>query len=237
MAKRYWPGRDPVGEDIALEGDSWVPYRTIVGVVGDTLRSPLERDAEPIIYLPLAEKPRFEMTLVARVRDEGAHTAELLRMALREFDSALSISAVQPLDRVLGGALARHRFSMLMVVVFGTLALLITAAGLYGVIGFIVSQRTREIGIRMALGARSRDVTHLVAGYAIAPLLGGLLVGMAGAFWVGRLLPALIAGGRGGDPAIFVTGAVLVVLTTGLAVMAPVRAATAVDPIAVLRNE
>ncbi len=237
MAKRYWPGRDPVGEDIALDGDSWVPYRTIVGVVGDTLRSPLERDAEPIIYLPLAERPRFAMTLVARVRDEGAHTAELLRLPLREFDSALSISPVQPLDRVLGGALAHHRFSMLMVVVFGTLALLVTAAGLYGVIGFIVSQRTREIGIRMALGARNRDVTHLVAGYAIAPLLGGLLLGTAGAFWVGRLLPALMVGGRGGDPVILVTGGVLVVLTAGLAVMAPVRAAMTVDPIAVLRNE
>jgi putative ABC transport system permease protein len=237
MAKRYWPGRDPVGEDVVLEGDSWVPYRTIVGVVGNTLRSPLERDAEPIIYLPLTEKPRFEMTLVARFHDEGTLTPQLLRTALREFDSALSISAVQPLDVVLGGALAHHRFSMLMVVIFGTLALLITAAGLYGVIGFIVSQRTREIGIRMALGARNRDVTGLVAGYAIAPVLGGLLLGMAGAFWVGRLLPALITGGQGGNPAIVVTGVVLMILTSGLAVMAPVRAATAVDPITVLRNE
>lgn len=237
MAKRYWPGRDPVDEDLVLDGDSWVSYRTIVGVAGDTMRSPLERDAEPIIYLPLAEKPKFEMTLLARARDDGAQAAQPLRTALREFDAALSISTVQPLDQVLGGALAHHRFTMLMVVVFGALALLITAAGLYGVIGFIVSQRRREIGIRMALGARKRDVTWMVAGYAIPPLLGGLLLGLAGAFWLGRLVPALVAGGRGDDPVIFVMVSVLVVLTTGLAVMAPIRAATAVDPVAVLRNE
>ena len=236
MAKRYWPGRNPVGQEVALEGDSWVAYRTIVGVVGDTLRSPLQRDAEPIIYVPQAERPRFAGALVARSRDDSAHTPERVRLALREFDSALSISAVQPLDRVLGGALTHHRFSMLMVAVFGALALLITAAGLYGVIGFIVSQRTREIGIRMALGARNKDVTHLVAGYAIAPVLGGLILGTAGAFWVGRLLPALMVGARGSDPVILGAGCVLVVLTASFAVMAPVRAATTVDPIVVLRD-
>jgi putative ABC transport system permease protein len=236
MAKHYWPGRNPVGQEVALEGDSWVAYRTIVGVVGDTLRSPLQRDAEPIIYVPQAERPRFAGALVARSRDDSPHTPERVRLALREFDSALSISAVQPLDRVLGGALTHHRFSMLMVAVFGALALLITAAGLYGVIGFIVSQRTREIGIRMALGARNKDVTHLVAGYAIAPVLGGLILGTAGAFWVGRLLPALMVGARGSDPVILGAGCMLVVLTASFAVMAPVRAATTVDPIVVLRD-
>ena len=95
---------------------------------------------------------------------------------------------------------------MLIVAVFGTLALLITAAGLYGIIGFIGSQRTREIGIRMALGARSKDVTHLVAGFAIAPELGGLILGTAGAFWIGRLLLALVEGARGIDPVIVVAG-------------------------------
>jgi ABC-type antimicrobial peptide transport system permease subunit len=89
----------------------------------------------------------------------------------------------------------------------------------------------------MALGALNRDVTRLVASYAITPLLGGLLLGTAGAFWVGRLLPALVVGGLEGDPPIFVAGGLLVVLTAGLAVMAPVRAATTVDLIAVLRNE
>jgi putative ABC transport system permease protein len=237
MAKRYWPGRNPVGQEIALEGDSWVAYRTIVGVVGDTLRSPLEYAAEPIVYVPQAERPRFAMALVARGRDDSAHAAERVRLALREFDSALSISAVQPLERVFGSALTHHRFSMLMVAVFGTLALLITAAGLYGVIGFIVSQRTREIGIRRALGARNKDVTHLVAGYAIVPVLGGLILGAAAAFWLGRLLPALMVGARGSDPVILVAGCVLMVLTASFAVMAPVRAATAVDPIVVLRND
>jgi len=134
-------------------------------------------------------------------------------------------------------AVSLLRQRVLMVVVFGALALLITAAGLYGVIGFIVSQRTPEIAIRMALGACKRDVIHFIAGYVTAPLLGGLVLGLAGAFWVGRLLPALIADGRGDDPVILAFWSVLVVLITAVAVMAQTRAATAVDPIAVLRNE
>jgi putative ABC transport system permease protein len=124
-----------------------------------------------------------------------------------------------------------------MVVVFGTLALLITAAGLYGVIAFIVSQRTREIGIRVALGAHKRDVARLVAGHAARPLLGGVLLGTVGAFCVGRLLHGLVTGGRGGDPLILAAGTLVVLLSATLAVLAPARSAAAIDPIAVLRRE
>jgi putative ABC transport system permease protein len=237
MARRYWPDRDPVGQDIALERESWVSYRTIVGVVGDTLRSPLERDAEPIVYVPLAEKPRFEMALVARARDDDPRTAAMLSTTLRRFDSALSVSSVHPLDRVIGGALAHHRFSMLMVVVFGALALLITAAGLYGVIAFIVSQRTREIGIRMALGASSTDVAYSIGQYVFAPLVGGLVAGMLGSYVVSRLSGAVIEGARGVDPVISMTAGMLILSTAGLAAWAPIRTALSLNPIAVLRNE
>jgi putative ABC transport system permease protein len=237
MAKRYWPGRDPIGQDIVLEGDSWVTYRTIVGVAADIVRSPTDIDVAPVVYVPLAQRrPLFAMTLLVRA-DRNLRSVNELRAALQGRDPALSVSAIRPLDGVLGHSLAEHRFSSLLVFAFGVLALFITAFGLYGVVAFIVSQRTREIGVRVALGARREDIVALVGGYAVRPVIGGVLMGLVAAFWVSRIVTTLISGASPADAVVLAGAVVVILLVAALAVIAPARAAVAVDPIRTLRND
>ena len=237
MAKRYWPGRDPIGQDIVLEGDSWVAYRTIVGVAADMVRSPTDIDVGPVVYVPLAQRrPLFAMTLLVRA-DRNLRSVNELRAALQGRDPALSVTAIRPLNSVLGQTLSEHRFSSLLVFAFGVLALFITAFGLYGVVAFIVSQRTREIGVRVALGARRADILALVGGYAIRPVIGGVIMGLVAAFWVSRIVTTLISGGRPADSVVLAGTVAVILLVAALAVIAPARAAVAVDPIRTLRNE
>jgi ABC-type antimicrobial peptide transport system permease subunit len=160
-----------------------------------------------------------------------------LRAALQGHDPALSVSAIRPLDSVLGQPLAEHRFSSLLVFAFGVLALFITAFGLYGVVAFIVSQRTREIGVRVALGARREDIVALVGGYAVRPVIGGVLMGLVAAFWVSRIVTTLISGASPADSVVLAGAVAVILLVAVLAVIAPARAAVAVDPIRTLRND
>ena len=237
MAKRYWPGRDPIGQEIILGGDSWVTYRTIVAVAADVLRSPIAVDIQPVLYVPFAQRrPSFAMTLLVRADAKGVLVPGL-PAALRGRDSALSVSAIRPLDSVLGESLAEHRFGTMLVFAFGVLALVITASGVYGVVAFIVSQRTREIGVRVALGARRGDVLALVGRYAARPVIGGVLMGLVAAFWVSRIVARLVSGAATVDSLVLAATVVVTLLVAALAVIAPARAAVAVDPIRTLRSE
>ncbi len=237
MAKRYWPGRDPIGQEIVLEGDSWVTYRTIVAVAADVLRSPTAVDIQPVVYVPFAQRRSlFAMTLLVRADADGALVPGL-PAALRARDSALSVSAIRPLESVLGESLAEHRFGTVLVFAFGVLALFITASGVYGVVAFIVSQRTREIGVRVALGARREDVLALVGQYAARPVVGGVLMGLVAAFWVSRIVAGLVSGARTVDSLVLAATVAVILFVAALAVIAPARAALAVDPIRTLRSE
>ena len=237
MAKRYWPGRDPIGQEIILEGDSWVTYRTIVAVAADVLNSATAVDIQPVVYVPFAQRrPSFAMTLLVRADADGVLVPGL-PAALRGRDSALSVSAIRPLDSILGESLAEHRFGTVLVFVFGVLALFITASGLYGVVAFIVSQRTREIGIRVALGARREDVLALVGWYAARPVIGGVLVGLVAAFWVSEIVAGFVSGAATVDSLVLAATVAVILLVAALAVIAPARAAVAVDPIRTLRSE
>ena len=237
MAKRYWPGRDPIGQEIVLAGDSWVTYRTIVAVAADVLLSPTAVDIQPVVYVPFAERrPAFAMTLLVRGDRNGALVPGL-PAALRARDSALSVSAIRPLESVLGESLAEHRFGAILVFVFGVVALFITASGVYGVVAFIVSQRKREIGVRMALGARREDVLALVGQYAARPVIGGVLMGLVAAFWVSRIVAGFVSGAAPIDSLVLAATVAVILVVAALAVIAPVRAALAVDPIRTLRSE
>ena len=237
MAKRYWPGRDPIGQEILLEGDSWVAYRTIVAVAADVLGSPTAVDSQPVVYVPFAQRrPSFAMALLVRA-DAGGVLVPGLPAALRGRDSALSVSAIRPLDSILGESLAEHRFGMVLVFAFGVLALFITASGVYGVVAFIVSQRTREIGVRMALGARREDVLALVGQYGARPVLGGVLTGLVAAFWVSRIVAGFVSGAATVESLVLAATVAVILLVAALAVIAPARAAIAVDPAETLRSE
>ena len=237
MAKRYWPGRDPIGQEIILEGDSWVTYRTIVAVAANVMSSPTAVDIQPIVYVPFAQRrPSFTMTLLVRADADGILVPGL-SAALRGRDSALSVSAIRPIDSILGESLAEHRFATVLVLAFSVLALFITASGVYGVVAFIVSQRTREIGVRVALGARRKDVLALVGRYAARPVIGGVLVGLVAAFWVSQIVAGFVSGAPAVDSRVLAATVAVILLVAGLAVIAPARAAVAVDPIQTLRSE
>ncbi len=237
MAKRYWPGRDPIGEQIILEGDGWVTHRTIVAVAADVQRSPTAVDIQPVVYVPFAQRrPPLAMTLLLRTDVDGALLPGL-PSALRARDSALSVSAIRPLESVLGESLAEHRFGTVLVFAFGALALVITACGVYGVVAFIVSQRTREIGVRVALGARRKDVLALVSRYAARPVIAGLLGGLVAAFWVSQIVAGFVSGATTVDSWVLAATIAVILLVSGLAVIAPARTALAVDPVRTLRSE
>jgi putative ABC transport system permease protein len=237
MAKRYWPGRDPIGQQIVLEGDDWVTSRTIVAVAADVLRSPTAVDIQPVVYVPLAERrPPLAMTLLLRADTKGNFVPGLPAM-LRARDSTLSVSAIRPLKSVLGQSLAEHRFATVLVFGFGVLALFITATGMYGVVAFIVSQRTREIGVRVALGARHENVLAMVAQYAARPVIGGVLMGLVAAFWVSRIVAAFVSADRTVDSLVLAATVAVILIVAVLAVIVPARTALAVDPVRTLRSE
>ena len=156
------------------------------------------------------------MTLLVRVDAEGVLMPGL-PAALRGRDSALSVSAIRPLESVLGESLAEHRFGTVLVFAFGVLALFITASGVYGVVAFIVSQRTCEIGVRAALGARREDVLALVGQYAARPVIGGVLVGLVAAFWVSRIVAGVMSGAAPVDSLVLAATVVVILLVAALA--------------------
>jgi predicted permease len=237
MATRYWPGRDPIGEQIILEGDGWVTHRTIVAVAADVLNSPTALDIQPVVYVPFAQRrPLLAMTLLVRTDVDGALLPGL-PSALRARDSALSVSAIRPLESVLGESLAEHRFGTLLVFAFGVLALFITACGVYGVVAFIVSQRTREIGVRVALGAGRADVLAVVGQYAAGPVIGGVLGGLVAAFWVSRIVAGFVSLATTVDALVLAVTIAVILLVAAVAMIAPARAALAVDPNRTLRSE
>ena len=237
MAKRYWSGRDPIGQQIVIEGDDWVTFRTIVAVAGDVLHSPTAVDIQPVVYVPLAERrPPLAMTLLLRTDTKGDFVPGLPAM-LRARDSTLSVSPIRPLESVLGQSLAEHRFATALVFAFGVLALFITASGVYGVVAFIVSQRTREIGVRVALGARQENVLAMVAQYGARPVIGGVLMGLVAAFWVSRIVAGFVSADGTVDSLMLAATVAEILLVSALAVIVPARTALAVDPVRTLRSE
>jgi predicted permease len=237
LADRFWPGQDPVGRAIRLF-DHWaVSSSLVVGVVGNVRSADVATPAEPAIFVPWGEIPGFRMSLAARVRADPEAVASVLRERLRALDSGLLVSNLRPMDAVISGALSRPRFHLVLVSSFALLALTLAALGIHAVVGYLVVQRTREVGIRMALGARRGDVLQLVLREGLSPVLGGVVAGAVLSVAGAGTMRTLVFGIAPLDPASFAIAAALLIFVALGAAWIPARRATAVDPLIALREE
>lgn len=233
-ARRVYFGTvDPLGQRIQL----WGSDRTVVGVVADERMHGLDAAAPPAVYLPASQAPIPNGSILIRVTGDPAGYAGALRSAVREVDPAVPLFGVEPLAETLSLSTAQRRFTVLVLGVFAGMALLLAMIGVHGVLSYTVAQRTREIGIRMALGADLRSVRSLVVGQGARMVAGGLLIGLVGALAGARWLASLLYGVAPHDPVTF--GAVALGLGTVALVASwlPARRATRVDPMEALRVE
>jgi putative ABC transport system permease protein len=220
FARRHFAGENPLGHRLRLQGQ--------------------ERDPE--IYVPFLQDPlgtdyQRSMIIVVRTQSDPGAIAGTLRAAVTSVDKSLPVYALKPMTEYLRDSLARRRFNLILLTVFSGIALALAAVGIYGVISYGVTQRTHEMGIRMALGAKPRDVLKLVMGHAMLLTLGGVGLGLLAAWGLTRLMKSLLFDVGVTDPLTFLAIALLMILIALVAVLVPARRATKVDPLVALRYE
>ncbi len=214
----------------------WGVTREIVGVAGNETFHGVDQPAPPAVYIPTAQAPQWNLSVLVRGADPAA-LASGVREAVRRVDPDLAVFGVETLEETLSGSLARRRFPMLLMTLFAALALALALIGVHGVLSYTVEQRRREMGIRMALGARPRDLLRLVLGEGLRLAVVGLALGLFGAWVATRLLTALLFGVQPTDPATFLAVAALVVAAALAATVAPAVRAARVDPARTLQAQ
>jgi putative ABC transport system permease protein len=236
LAQRYFPNGDAIGKRINVQTGP-ESYREIVGIAGDVKQNGLTKETKPHAYEPFAQAPNQFMTLIVRSTTDPASLVPAIRSKVLALDSELPLQRVTPLDRMLANSIRQQRFTSIVLSVFAGVALLLAAAGLYGVISYSVAQRTQELGIRVALGAQVKDVMQLVLRQGMAYVVAGEVIGIAGAFALTRLLSGLLFGVTPTDAVTFVAVTVVLTVVALLACYIPARRATKVDPLVALRYE
>jgi putative ABC transport system permease protein len=237
MARRYWPNEDPLGKRINLDDSQTAPWRTIVGIVGDVRNEGLNAEPNPQMYVTFAQAPRQGMSLVVRGAGDPTGLIAGVRNKVAELDRDQPLYNLRTLEQALAESLARERFGLLLIMAFAGLALLLAAVGVYGVLAYSVTQRTREIGVRLALGASRRDVLRLIAGQGMKLVLAGVGAGLLAAFALTRLMTGLLYGITATDPLAFIVVSALLVVVAFVACWIPARRAAKVDPMVALRFE
>lgn len=244
MAARYWPGRSAIGGRFHL-GTLDQPWIEVVGVARDVRRNGVLDEARAEMYVPHAQwgrarddgQPQRTMTLVVRTAGDPLALVSPIRERVRELDPNLPVADVRTLDDVYAAALAEPRFLTLLLGVFAAFALLLAATGVYGVISFLTARRTREIGLRMALGARSGEVVRLILRDGLVMAGMGIAAGLLGALWLARLISGELYGVAALDPMTFLAAPLLLLAVAAAAAYVPGRRAALVDPVTVLREE
>ncbi|HET7462506.1 MAG TPA: ABC transporter permease [Longimicrobium sp.] len=232
-ARRYWPGADPVGERVEMNG---APF-TVIGVVGDVRTEGFATPPGPAVYFPFSLAPRVATRIFVRTRGDPAALAPAVRRAIHQVDPQQPIGEVRTLQSAMADTVAQPRFFTLLLAVFGSVAVLLAALGLYGVVSYSVTRRTAEIGIRMALGAQPHQVVGLELRRSARPTLAGIVVGAAGALLLSRLLASLLFEVRPADPATFAAAAAVLAVVALAAAWLPARRAAKIDPTSALRAD
>jgi putative ABC transport system permease protein len=237
LARRFWPNEDPLGKQLRF-GEPGDPAYTIIGVVGDIKHMGLDAEEGAVIYQPHAQK-RFPwlrwMTLVIRTDAEPSQMIAAVRSRLLEVDKEQPVYEISTMDDLLARSLAQPRFALILLGLFAGLAILLAGIGIYGVMSYTVSQRTHEIGIRLALGAQSRHVLGMVIGEGMRLAILGVGLGLIGAFLLTRFMKSLLFGVSAVDPTTFALISLLILSVALLACYLPARRAMKADPISALR--
>lgn len=237
FARRFFPGEDPIGRRVRFSGPiESNPWREVVGVVAD-LRHDLNRSPRPETYIPFIQGPMGTMFLVAKTRGDALGMAPALREAVLAIDPSQPVWAVRTLSDVKDRAMAGFRAMVTLVGAFGSMALLLAAIGISGVVSFLVSTRTPEIGLRMALGASARDVVGMILAQALRPLAAGVALGGAGAVAVGRVLSTAFPEVGSADPWALVATIAILTVVSALATWLPARRAASIAPTEALRAD
>jgi putative ABC transport system permease protein len=236
LARQAFKGHDPLGQRFAFFTPNGTQY-TVVGVVADSRNSALDREPLPEMFMPCLQQPHFMMTFLVGTKDDPGTLGSAVRSAVFSVDKNQPISESQTMDNVLATAIGPRRFRMLLIGLFALLALALAAVGVYGVTMTTVSQRTHEIGIRVALGAQRRDVMKLVLGQGALLGVGGVAVGVCAGLWLMHYASTLLFGVTPTDPLTFCCASMVLVIVCLLAAYIPARTATKVDPMTALRYE
>jgi putative ABC transport system permease protein len=241
FADKYLHGENPFGQKavIYMKSDAEAEKypSEIIGVAGDVHQIGLETAPEPTVYWPHPELVMSAMTVLVRTSSDPLVLVSAARGELQKLDPELPMAAVATMDELLADSLSRSRFTMLLLGIFAAVALLLAAVGIYGLIAYSVTQRTQELGIRIALGAQRRDVLRLVLAQGTRLTLLGLALGILAAVALSRLLATLLFGVTATDPLTFAGVAALLAFVALLACFIPARRATRVDPLVALRYE
>jgi putative ABC transport system permease protein len=236
MAGRLWPGRDPVGQRFKIgAGDVWF---TVVGVVGDIRRQGLENEPIPQMFEPQAQNPSRLATLLVRTSmDDPLRMVAPVQAAVRRVEKYAPVYGVMTLESQLGALLEQRRFQTSLLIAFSTVALLMAAIGIYGLIQYSIATRTHEIAIRMAIGAEARDVFRMIIREGLTLSLSGLALGLGGALLIGRAGSSLLFGVTATDPLTFITVSLLLTAVATMACYFPARSAVKVEPSGALRQD
>jgi putative ABC transport system permease protein len=244
FAKRFWPGKDPIGQGVGPSGRSKPPFYRVVGVVGDVYNNSPDEEPAIAVYYPTVEIPKTsgwnpsDMTLVVRTTDK--HPLALfpqVRAAIRQVDPSIPVSDPELMQERVDRSMSRVSFLMTLIAVSASMALLLAAVGLYGVISYVVARRTSEIGVRLALGARASQVNRLVLGGAFKLVILGLGVGGACALLLTQLMRSILYGVEPNDPVAYFLASAVLLGVAFLASYIPASRAARVDPIVALRSE
>ena len=240
VAERDFPGEEPIGKRItfgSMDANKQPLWLEIVGVAANVRSTELREPAPAEVYVPMRQAPFAHMSAVIRAGVEPLSLTPSLRQAVADVDRTVPVSAIKTMDNIVSESVTQPRFNLFLLGLFSGIALLLSAAGIYGVTAYSVTQRTKELGIRIALGATVRDVLKMVLGQGMAVIAIGLAIGLAAAFALMRLMRSLLFGVGENDPLTFAAITLVLLLVALLACYIPARRASKVDPLIALRAE